>query len=637
VRKIILAATAVGCLVLCAAPAAAAITRSQADRLALGQLGGALKHSRNAVVFELGKVIGAGHIVGDAAPASGSGDERRSGRPVRLREAVYLFWLDRFYPQRFDHPGRLLLVGARDGRVVLDVETARWPLVDGQDPVFISRRGPGDIPFRLAWHFAAADRKLLTSRTVGTSADGAQPALNSARSPFVGDPLAANDAGLSFTDDCVISLADSRGKSDQKAFNDFWSSNGAPVYDQSNIPMLDAGRAKEHPNTPDGSDVTALIPTLPERCKDVIIYLNGEGSESKGGDGITVSSFPGAEGAVEQTFTPTDWQQILKKNPNRTFKLVVDGCHSGIFIPVSQQFSNAIVTSTATGTGTFACTPAYGPLTFTRVVLRALRQAFSAATPEDPSDHVSLGARVLATATTPGTLTSTERTVIAGVAGGVVGLAVNYLFVAGPGKSDVKLPPFKPAPTTPVTPMTPTVSVSNPGAQTGTIGTAVSLSIHASDSDGGALSYTASGLPNGLSIDPKTGVIAGTPTTAGDSTVTVTVTDANGGSPTSTTFQWTISAATKVSLSCPATAVLGGSMGIQVSGTLSPPFAAVVKIAFTRPDGSSFTLAATTGGLGTFSASTGATMSGAWTIVASFPGSSQYAGSQSPPCTTYVS
>jgi hypothetical protein len=83
------------------------------------------------------------------------------------------------------------------------------------------------------------------------------------------------------------------------------------------------------------------------------------------------------------------------------------------------------------------------------------------------------------------------------------------------------------------------VTVTNPGGQTGTVGTPASLQIHASDTDAGALSYTATGLPSGLSIMPSTGLITGTPTTAGTSAVTVTVTDASGPSG-NTAFNWTI-------------------------------------------------------------------------------------------------
>jgi poly(hydroxyalkanoate) depolymerase family esterase len=86
-----------------------------------------------------------------------------------------------------------------------------------------------------------------------------------------------------------------------------------------------------------------------------------------------------------------------------------------------------------------------------------------------------------------------------------------------------------------------TVTVTNPGHQASNAGAAASLQIHATDSAAGpTLSYAASGLPAGLSINSSTGVISGTLTTAGTASVTVTATDTTRASG-SATFTWTVS------------------------------------------------------------------------------------------------
>jgi hypothetical protein len=84
-----------------------------------------------------------------------------------------------------------------------------------------------------------------------------------------------------------------------------------------------------------------------------------------------------------------------------------------------------------------------------------------------------------------------------------------------------------------------TVTVTNPGPQTATTGTAVSLQLTATDSAAGQTpAFTATGLPGGLTVS-STGLVSGTPTTAGSFTVTATATDGTGAAG-SATFGWTV-------------------------------------------------------------------------------------------------
>jgi chitinase len=106
-----------------------------------------------------------------------------------------------------------------------------------------------------------------------------------------------------------------------------------------------------------------------------------------------------------------------------------------------------------------------------------------------------------------------------------------------------------------------TVTVSSPGNQTGTAGTAASLQVSGTDSASGqTLAFSATGLPAGLSIS-SSGLISGTPTTAATSNVTVTATDTTGAKG-SASFTWTIS-----STAPPPSSLVNG--GFE-TGSLSP-------------------------------------------------------------------
>jgi len=110
--------------------------------------------------------------------------------------------------------------------------------------------------------------------------------------------------------------------------------------------------------------------------------------------------------------------------------------------------------------------------------------------------------------------------------------------------------------------------LANPGNQSGLVGTVVQLQLVATDPNGDALGYGASGLPAGLAIDPATGLISGTPTASGSYNVVVAASD--GVNSDTESFVWTITQAqpfTLAPMSSPTTQVAGAAATFTASTT----------------------------------------------------------------------
>jgi serine protease len=84
-----------------------------------------------------------------------------------------------------------------------------------------------------------------------------------------------------------------------------------------------------------------------------------------------------------------------------------------------------------------------------------------------------------------------------------------------------------------------TVTVTNPGHQTGTVGTSTSLQLQGASTLHNPLTWSDSVLPIGMTLNAATGQISGTPTLADTYDVTVTAKDSTGASG-SASFTWTI-------------------------------------------------------------------------------------------------
>jgi hypothetical protein len=140
-------------------------------------------------------------------------------------------------------------------------------------------------------------------------------------------------------------------------------------------------------------------------------------------------------------------------------------------------------------------------------------------------------------------------------------------------------------------------TLTNPGAQSSTAGQANSLQLVGSDPEGLAVTYSATGLPPGLSVGSTTGFISGTPTTAGTYSVTATVSD--GVLTASQTFTWTIAAgdttAPTISITTPTTSTTyTTSSAIVALGGTAADAVGVTQVTWMNDRGGSGTATGTT-------------------------------------------
>jgi len=78
-----------------------------------------------------------------------------------------------------------------------------------------------------------------------------------------------------------------------------------------------------------------------------------------------------------------------------------------------------------------------------------------------------------------------------------------------------------------VTAAIPVVSLASGASLNGTVGTALNVQFNA-QTDAGTVAWSATGLPTGLTLNPSTGLLTGTPAVSGTTTATITATNAAG-------------------------------------------------------------------------------------------------------------
>ena len=125
--------------------------------------------------------------------------------------------------------------------------------------------------------------------------------------------------------------------------------------------------------------------------------------------------------------------------------------------------------------------------------------------------------------------------------------------------------------------------MTDPGAQSSDVGVPASVAVAATDATPGqTLTYSAVGLPAGLSIAPATGLISGAPSAAGSFLVSVRATDGNGATG-ATSFAWSVTQA--ITSAGSASAEVGSPFSFTIVATGAPT---AIKATGTIPKGVKF-------------------------------------------------
>jgi hypothetical protein len=315
---------------LVAAPSAHAVDRPAAAKKALAALG-TERSDDPVIVFGLRSTVAPGTLISQAGPrgavlAPSGGDRYHRLRAARIRRAgvelrsaatvmrvgaerAWLFYEDRGPSQAFEHPGRVVLVGARTGRVRTS-SRLRWvPLVGGRAPAF----------FRSAEGYESKRYRILTrawpAETTRPPARMRQ-ADDASRQP-IADALAAERS-------CALRVSDTVG--------DFFDFGRVDITRArlgnflEDLEDLNAGFVSRRYTTLSGRTPieTAQAMIDGSGCRDLFMYVAGAGPRT-GDAGIVVGMRPAGGGTLEwHLLTGEQLEALVKRNRGVTFKFVFD-------------------------------------------------------------------------------------------------------------------------------------------------------------------------------------------------------------------------------------------------------------------------------------------------------------------------
>ncbi len=326
-RTVAIVVVALGLL---GAPAAQAITRADAIRIALRTL--RPQAQRAAVgVFALPRPLASGHYVYESGRAG-------KHRVKPLKHAAWVFWEDLAVGANFAHSSTLLLLDAGTGRVIQRQSMHWFPYVDHQLAPFL--RTAAAYRSHKYVVYPAARRHRRSSRTAGADR---RRAVAAAYAP-------ATNRHDALKNDCLVTIGDffsPNFKGDLTAMQGFADAVGLK---QENVyPATIPGLKNKVKTFIDGG------------CTDVLVFIAGHGRPPaeywEGGvrkHGGVDTGPPGVLINQQEKFkhgelfnnsgyiTPKTLISLVKPYPEIDFKFKLDSCFAGRFESVFRDAPNVV-------------------------------------------------------------------------------------------------------------------------------------------------------------------------------------------------------------------------------------------------------------------------------------------------------
>ena len=347
-----------------ASAASAAVTKNQAATRAIDALGSENGDSA-VIVFGLPKPVKAGTKItqaGTPKPSKGStkglSTKLRSAgvrvtkapRVLTARRSSYFFYEDRGPYQLYQHPGRVVLVDAKSGKVTVS-KTITWPpLVNGKLPAFLKSAGAYrsskyktfDRPWKVesAQQSRQLNRNLFDQDPFGPG----KPLPSKTNSKAIANRLAAERS-------CALRVTDT--------LPSFWNANElnltrsyvGTLFEQ--LERDNAGFVDDRYGARSGESLGDSVDELIGRgCKDILLYIAGQGYSSGGEPVIQLGTGVRRGGMLtQQNISASDLKKLVAARSGTTFKFKIDAPYAGGMIDALKPHQNVLLVETPSAAG----------------------------------------------------------------------------------------------------------------------------------------------------------------------------------------------------------------------------------------------------------------------------------------------